>query len=884
MKVYELAKELGTDSLSLLDQLKKLGVNVKSHMSGLEDSDVEKARESLAKKAPKKVAKKKKVASKKTVSTKPKGSVRKRKSASDDSATETQEAAPKRKAANTVIRRRKGPEVETSEEHSSTPDFEPERQEAASFNEANEAGSNIAKSETPTTEMTADAPATKSAPVKREAAASNPIKQPAAAKAAAEQTKARLKFVKVDEAKSLLKVIKLPEKQSARTEAGAQKKETGGEKSPRVFKMTKEALDKMVEDEAKKKRGGTDKPVRPEDVRFNDYRKKEIIFLPKRKRIPTGRELKRTQITTPAAHKRIIEMGDSIVVSDLANQMGIKAPQLMKKLISMGQMVNIHQPIDFDTATLVATEFGYEIKDITFKEEDYIDSSKQDSADDLSDRPPIVTVMGHVDHGKTSLLDAIKDSRVAEKEAGGITQHIGAYTIENKGKLITFIDTPGHEAFSVMRARGANVTDIVVLVVAADDGVMPQTREAISHAQAAGVPIIVAINKMDTPGANPEKVKQVLSELNLLAEDWGGETIFVPVSAKERTNIDQLIESIQLVSEMQELKANPDASASGVVLEARLEKGKGPVGSLLVMRGTLRVGDSILCGEIGGRVRAMLNHLGQTVKVVGPGMAAEVSGMSGVPNAGDQFDAPRTDEDMKVLIEQRTRTRQAKEQVNKKMTLEELFAKVEGEGLKELKVVLKADVYGSVEAVKDSLEKASTEKVKVNVIHSATGGITESDVLLASASNAIIIGFNVRPETKAIHLAQSENVEIKTYNIIYELIDDIKKAMVGLLEKTKVEKFLGRAEVRQTFSVPKIGTIAGSAVIDGKLLRNSHVRLLRDSKIIFEGKLSSLKRFKDDAKEVQTGYECGIGIENYNDLKAGDIIEAFEIELITPDL
>jgi translation initiation factor IF-2 len=484
------------------------------------------------------------------------------------------------------------------------------------------------------------------------------------------------------------------------------------------------------------------------------------------------------------------------------------------------------------------------------------------------------------------LLDSIREADVAGGEAGGITQHIGAYTVEKNGKLITFIDTPGHEAFSVMRARGANVTDIVILVVSADDGVMPQTREALSHAQAAKVPIIVAVNKIDKPGANPEKIKQGLAELNLLAEDWGGETMFVPVSALKKTNLDKLLDAILLQAEVLDLKANPDALASGTVLEARLEKGRGPVVSVLVSRGTLRVGDPIVSGSHAGKVKALTDDKGRNVKEASPGIAVEILGFEGLPNAGEVFNATPSDADAREIAKNRIDKNRARASIPAaKASLEDLFAKIQTGNVKELEVVLKADVFGSVEAIRESLTKLSNEKVKVKVIYAAPGGITESDVLLASASeNAIIIGFNVRPETKARQLAEAEHVEIKTYSIIYELIDDIRNAMVGLLDKKKVEKFLGRAEVRQIFSVPKIGVIAGTAVVDGKMIRGSNVRLLRDSKIVYEGKMGSLRRFKDDAKEVATGFECGIGIENYNDLKPGDIIEAFQIELITPEL
>ncbi len=650
--------------------------------------------------------------------------------------------------------------------------------------------------------------------------------------------------------------------------------------------MTKENLDQMAEEEAAKKRGGggrTESEIRPEDVRFADYRKKEMVFLPKRKKIPLGKQLHKTEITTPKAGKRVVEMNETITVSDFASQLNVKAAEVIRKLMGLGIMATMNQTIDFDSATIIGHEYQYEVKNVSFKEEDLLEANTDTEEQKIS-RPPVVTIMGHVDHGKTSLLDAIREANVAGGEAGGITQHIGAYTVEKDGQMITFIDTPGHEAFTSMRSRGANVTDIVVIVVAADDGAMPQTREAIAHAKAAGVPIIVAVNKIDKPGANPEKVKQQLAELDLLAEDWGGQTIFVGVSALKHTNLDKLLEAILLQAEVLELKANPEALATGTVLEGRVERGKGPVISVLVKRGTLRVGDPIVSGTCSGKVKALHDHLGKDVKEVSPGMAAEILGFDDVPVAGEKFDATTTEIDARSIAEHRKDKSRAKAAPSSKVSLEDLFSKIQAGNIKELPIILKADVFGSVEAVRDSLTKLSTEKVKVRVIHSAPGGITESDVLLATASGAIILGFNVRPETKARQIAESEHVEIKSYNIIYELIDDVKKAMVGLLDKKKVEKFLGRAEVRQTFTVPKTGTIAGCSVVDGKILRGSNVRLLRDSRIIFDGKMSSLKRFKDDAKEVAQGFECGIGIENYNDLKPGDLIESYQIDMVTQDV
>ncbi|MGE0614208.1 MAG: translation initiation factor IF-2 [Bacteriovoracia bacterium] len=897
MKVYELAKELGMDSISLVDKLNGLGISVKSHMSALEPPQVSAAREALSVKTTKAKTPAKKA-----------GAVVKRAAASGTGATAAgaattttttaaKPAASRKKAAaapaasaSPILRRRTqeeaGTRTTTIVDHgtpatpasTSAPETAPET-EPTSTSEIGTAVDTAAETSLEASSNPAAEGASETAP-----ASAAPSTSPDAAAAPVAARRKILTVVNLEAPKPKPKPkIVAPAARTTPANSQTQTDPTG--KGGKIIKMSKERLDKMAEEEAAKKKANPREKdaIRPEDVRFADYRKKEVVFLPRKKRVPVGKDLKSTQRTVAAAHKRVVEMQDTIAVSDLAAQMGVKANEVIHKLINMGQMATVNQAVDLDTATLVANEFKFEVKSIAFKEEALFDRT-EDKSEDLVLRPPVVTIMGHVDHGKTSLLDAIRDANVASGEAGGITQHIGAYTIEKNGKLITFIDTPGHEAFTVMRARGANVTDIVILVVAADDGVMPQTREALSHAQAAKVPIIVAVNKMDKPGANPEKIKQGLAELNLLSEDWGGDTMFIPVSAIKKTGLNELLEAINLNAEVLELKANPKRRANGTVLEARLEKGRGPVVSLLVKNGTLRVGENLVIGVQAGRVRAMHNHLGQNVKEVTPGMAAEILGMEGVPGAGDRFEATESDGDSRKIISNRQEQQRVKAASTSKMSLEDLFAKVSAGNLKELKVILKADVFGSLEAIRDSLTKLSTEKVKVSVIQAAPGGITESDVMLASASEAIIVGFNVRPENQARRTAESEKVEIKTYTIIYELIDDIKQAMLGMLDKKKVEKFLGRAQVRQTFSVPKVGTIAGSSVVDGKITRNANVRLLRDSVILYEGKLSSLKRFKDDAREVATGYECGIALENYNDVKEGDVIEAYDVEFITPEL
>ena len=568
----------------------------------------------------------------------------------------------------------------------------------------------------------------------------------------------------------------------------------------------------------------------------------------------------------------------------MAKRMGVKANDLIRALMKMGFMTTINHPLDFETASIIGTDFGYEVENVAIDLEEIVESTP-DTAENLEKRPPVVTIMGHVDHGKTSLLDAIRTTNVIAGEAGGITQHIGAYDVELKGRKITFLDTPGHEAFTAMRARGAKVTDIVILVVAADDGVMPQTREAVNHSQAANVPIIIAINKIDKPDSKPERVKQELMEFGLVSEEWGGDTIFVEVSAKQKTNIEELLEMILLQADVLELKANPNKPARGTIVEAKLDKGRGPVATVLVQEGTAKIGDYFVCGVHYGRIRAMQNDRGEKITTAGPSMPAEVIGLTGVPDAGDSFvimPDERQAKEIAMLRQQKMReTELAK---SSKLSLEQLYEKIQMGEVKELNVVVKGDVQGSVEAVSESLRKLSTDAIRLRVINSSVGAITETDVNLATASNAIVLGFNVRPEVKAQSLAEKEGVDIRLYNIIYDAVDDIKKAMEGLLEPTLKEKFLGRAEIREVFSVPKHGNVAGSYVLDGKMLRNSQVRLLRDNIVVYEGKMSSLRRFKDDIKEVAAGYECGISLENYNDIKPGDIIESFEIEKIATTL
>ena len=580
---------------------------------------------------------------------------------------------------------------------------------------------------------------------------------------------------------------------------------------------------------------------------------------------------------------RPIAITEGVTLKELAEKMEIKSKYIIQKLIAKGILASINQTLDLEVAKDVCAEFGFRAEVISFEQEAEARQEVADNPTDRVTRPPVVTIMGHVDHGKTSLLDAIRETNVTATEAGGITQHIGAYHVDIKGRSIVFLDTPGHEAFTLMRARGAQVTDIVVLVVAADDGVMPQTVEAIHHAKAANVPIVVAINKIDKPGAQPERVKQALSEHGLLAEDWGGDVVTVPVSAKQKTNLDLLLEMILLVADLKELKANPRRLASGVVLEAKVDIGRGRVVTVLIQNGSLRVGDVFVAGAVHGRVRALIDDRGRSIESAGPSMPVEIQGLQDLPQAGDSFQVFEDAGKARQVAELRqAKLREKALRTTARVSLEALYEQMRQGTVKELPIILKADVQGSVEVLSDVLNKLSTEKVKVRILHSAAGAITETDALLASASNAIIIGFSVRPERKAQELADAEGVEIRLYTVIYNVANDIKNAMIGMLEYTTREKYLGRAEVRETFRVPKFGLVAGSYILDGIVRRNSDVRLLRDSIVIHEGKIISLRRFKDDVAEVKSGFECGIGLEHFSDVKVGDIIEAYTVEKVQP--
>lgn len=892
-KVFEFAKEIGIETIALMDKIREWQLPVKSHMATLDEELIEEIKNRLDEENKAAAPKKKKVARKKAASSKKKTATKKEAVKKDSpkkktvkkaasTTTATKKKTTKKKAGG-VIRRKAGEveakaheAMEKAQEEAATPSLTPDQVQQY------ESGS--------------------MAPLEADASADISVASEGEQKE--EVRSVERKPTNIVGRMDLRRVSNIPQ------QGGGGDRSSGGgvgSASPRVartstrnirtgFFTSEPTFPQMepttereeFEKKLKEKKKGSGAPKEGEQQHFTatEFRKREVIFQPKKKKPAMRGETKKTQLTTPAAHKRVVKVPGQMTLNDLAMAIGVKAPQLMKKLMTEGVQARMNSDLDFDTIALIVPEFGWEAQNTAKSEGDLIEQAAFGdlSAEPVS-RPPVVTVMGHVDHGKTSLLDAIRSAKVAAGEAGGITQHIGAYSVRfDSGDAITFIDTPGHEAFTAMRARGAQVTDIAIIVVAADDGMMPQTEEAVNHAKAAGVPIIVAINKMDKQGANPERVKNQLMEMELVPEEYGGTTIYCPVSALQGDGIPELLEQINLVAEVQDLKANPKRSAKGVVVESRMEKGRGSVATLLVQDGTLKVGDTLAAGVVVGRIRSMMNDKGEQVKEVLPGYPVEVLGLPQVPMAGDLFDVAKDEKTAQEISEYRKAQIEQEENPNSKMSLEQLFSKVKSGDVKELSLVLKTDVAGSMEAIKEMLPKIGNEEVKVKVIHSAVGAVTESDVLLASTANGLIIGFNVRPDSGATRTAKDKGVEIKSYSIIYELMDDLKKALSGLLSPDVVEKAQGSAEVRDTFSVPKIGVIAGCFVTDGKISRNHMLRLVRDGKVIYEGKVSSLKRFKDDVKEVAQGFECGIGIENFNDIKNGDVIEAFTKEEVQREL
>ncbi len=894
IRVYELARELNMTNKVLIDKMGQMGVSVKSHMSSLEDETVAQVKGALFGKPAEKVEE---------TRIKPTVIRRRRKKVVEPAPAEAAEL-PVQENEGAAAEAKEIPAGQPESEGAVTAEIKPGDLPSKPTPEMEPAAKIVA--ETPLKTIPAEEESTAQegeatelileVDAPEEAGAAENVVLPAEEEKTDEVVDANVEAASAAKAKkekkieSAAKIIKLPTKPVERPSPRPETTAPGPEPAKADFDTASTA---------KKKR----RKKRTEEELDRKFFKKKIAFRKKsviegadlytgqtrsrkgrkdgRKKVAIGQK---TQITTAKAIKRRIKVDEAIVLSELAKRMGIKASEIIKMLMGQGIMATVNQSIDYETASLVAAEFEYEVEKAAFEEDELI-KIEQDAPEAMLERPPVVTIMGHVDHGKTSLLDVIRKSHVTDLEAGGITQHIGAYSVSTEKGHITFLDTPGHEAFTAMRSRGAQVTDIVILVVAADDGVMPQTVEAINHARASEVPLIVAVNKMDKAGADPDRVYRELSEKGLTPEAWGGDTIFVNVSAKQQTGIDELLEMILLQSEVMELKANPDKQAYGHVVEAKLDSGRGPVATVLVKEGTLRTGDPVVCGVHFGKVRAMLNDMSTPVIEAGPSIPVEVLGLSGVPVAGDEMVALKDEKDAKQVSLHRTQKQRTKELArSNRLSLDNLFEQMKEGEVKDLNLIIKTDVDGSMEALKDSLVKLSNEEVKINVVHSASGTITESDVSLAAVSNAIIIGFNVRPTPKVQAMAAEESVDMRFHNVIYDVIKEIKDAIAGMMESIFEERVLGRAEVREVFQIPKVGAIAGCHVTDGKIERSQLLRLLRDGVVYYEGRNSSLRRFKDDVKEVQSGYECGIGIENYNDIKVGDVIECYYLEEIRPEI
>ena len=868
-RVYELAKELGIENKDLIARLDKLGLTGKSHSSSLEDSDVDRVKRDMR-------------------------------------AAEHQEMEEKR-IKSTVIRRRVVRSI-VEEEQAVVPEIEevaaaveppkkevPEPREPAppAPSTGKEALSPGTPSHTTFIEVKKEEIPQKpveTTPVQKEtvvSAAPPPLRPEGKAQPPAEMAKRPAPQTRNATIVGRKELPRPPGIRIVKDITPAPVK--GAEPQPPVRpdtdkprrKGAKAPVEVVIGDKlALRKKALIKKVYDKKGVRFDVTERDDRSGKWKEEKRPAVVKMKKTEITVPKAVKRRIRIGEVIAVGELAKKMGIKAGEIIAKLMGMGMLATINQAIDSDTATLIAGEFGYQVDTVAAEFEEPQMKAADTPSENLKPRAPVVTIMGHVDHGKTSLLDAIRQTNVIDGEAGGITQAIGAYHVQIKNRDIVFLDTPGHEAFTAMRARGAQVTDIVILVVAADDGVMDQTVEAINHSQVAGVPIMVAINKIDKPGADPEKIKQALTQYHLVPEEWGGQTIFAEVSAKKRQGIEDLLELILLQADIMELKADPDLPARGVVIEAKLDRGRGPVATVLIQKGTLKEGDAFVCKTESGRVRAMINDQGQRVRQAGPAMPVEVIGFSRVPSVSAEFVCVEDEKKARNIADYWIRKERERElSATSKITLEQLYEKIK-EGAKDLNIIVKGDVQGSIEALNESLNKLSTPDIKLKIIHSSTGTITETDVMLASASNAVIIGFNVRPDSRVSEIAGQEGVDIKLYDIIYNVIADVKAAMEGLLDPVFKEVVQGRAEIRDLFKITRIGTIAGCFVLDGKITRNAGIRVVRDGVAAYDGKIASLRRVKDDVREVTAGMECGIGIENFNDIHVGDILEAYVKEKV----
>jgi len=901
VRVYELAKELSMDSKELVEKLKAGGIPVKNYMSTLDEQVVAKARE-VALGVVSEVIEEKRVRPtvirrrKKTVTVEAEKVPEKAQAAVEEAATK----APAAEAGKPPVEERpaaaaRAPAAKVRREA---------KERAGERAIAEEAGVEpvVEAKEEIGVEMETAAAAEQGATVEQ-TESGEATETPKAQVSDKGRLKEKLKKPKKKKLDQPAKIIRRAEESPLRTAADRKREEVAPVGERVSFKPPVGEPEAAPSEEEKERRGKKKKEkkgvAREEETprsairlrKFEVFERADLyegrMIKRKKKEAPgkeTPKRMKSPELVVPKPAKRKIKIPEKVTVADLAKAMSVKASELIRKLMALGMVANINQAIDYETASVLADDFGYELEEARFEFEKSL-TEVVDKPEELKSRPPVVTIMGHVDHGKTSLLDYIRKSNIIAGESGGITQHIGAYYVERNGGDIVFLDTPGHEAFTAMRARGAKVTDIIVLVVAADDGVMPQTKEAINHGRAANIPIVVAINKIDKPEANVERVRRELAELGLAPEEWGGQTIFGSISAKTGQGVDDLLELILLQAEMLELKANPDKSARGTVIEAKLDKNRGPVATVLIRSGTLKQGSFFICGEHFGKVRAMINNRGKRMIVATPSMPVEVYGISGVPMAGDEFIVVPDEKTAKEVIDYRlTQSKKWEGERRGIVSLDDLFQKIKEGEVKELNLVLKADVQGSIEAISDSLGKLATEEVKLKIIHSSTGAISETDVMLASASEAIIIGFNVRANPRVTELAEKEKVDIRYYDVIYNLIQDIKMAMAGLLEPVYKENFLGRATVKEVFHVTKVGSVAGCTVTDGRVERNARARLLRDEVVVFNGKIASLRRFKDDVKEVQTGFECGITLENYQDFKPGDVFEVYQVEEVRPEL
>ena len=868
IRIYELAKQFGMANKVLLEKLAEMGISVKSHMSALDEEVVEGVKEAVF--------------------------------------GDTSEVVVEKRVKSTVIRRRRKVVEKKPEVAEVTPvaEAELEEQEApevksvelvppVSEESVEDKVAEVDVPDQPGEEVELETPVEVAPETPEEPEKAKPAKKAKAKKKPKGKKELPAKIIKMPE-------VKPPEDIVSEEELEAPVEEEARPGAHLRLVKTEEKVAEAPKGKGKKKdkkkpAAALEEAKQPRKKKVS-HRKKEVLdksdlYDDKAMRARRGRRFQKgrvaikgekTLITTPKAIKRRIKIDEAIVVADLAKRMGVKAGAVIKEAMTLGVMATLNQAIDFETAAVIANEFEYEVEKTSFEEGDLI-RVEEDDPGKLKLRPPVVTVMGHVDHGKTRLLDAIRETNVIDGEAGGITQHIGAYHVTLEKGQIVFLDTPGHEAFTAMRARGAEVTDLVVLVVAADDGVMPQTLEAVNHAKAADVPIMVAVNKIDKPEAEPERVRRQLAEHGISPEEWGGDTVFVDVSAKQGDGIEELLEMILLQAEVLELRANHDKLARGYVIEAKLDPGRGAVATVLVQEGTLNAGHAVICGHYHGKVRAMTDDLGERVDSAGPSVPVEIQGLSGVPMAGDDFMALADEKVARQVGAHRAQKHRVRELAqSSKLTLEKYHEQIQSAPVKDLNMIIRADVQGSVEALSEATQKIESEEVKVNIVHSATGAITESDVMLAAVSNAMVIGFNVRPNPKVRDLGVEQKIDIRFYDVIYNVVSDIKGAMAGLMEPKYEEHVLGRAEVREVFTIPKVGAIAGSYVTEGKIQRGQLSRLLREDVVVYSGKIGSLRRFKDDVKEVQSGYECGLGIENFNDVKVGDVVECYEVEEIKP--